>query len=1148
MPKLKIKDKSHNKLNNSLSVAKESLKPSADKKLFAREMHYQVYRIESLLNVKNKAELKQLMKTNPELSKPVFVQFLNAYEGKNVNSFIESSKQKTSEEREDLLNGIRKVIYKAQRTKLKSQVEKNKNQAKQGNEEKKMNEQISKKLNAADLENIERSIAKPIEFKKGKTDMKQIQHNYMQVVNGQRALGTHTQNCQVVFNEAVEKYKANAKKNNNTNVLQWGWRKLPWTSSSNGAKSRANEAIKKAKDHYRVFMGRITNLNKNIKDRSSEIKKKLGVFKGDIRKKLQNVIGRETWAKEHKNKSVQKKAGLEAVKAKVTAGFDKAKEHATDIDKNRNNISGLESKLQDKYKNIKTGEIKLGSRIRSVRDRISKFEKLYGASHPKVKFLKENVLKALISGKDKLRAVKNGTSDKLTDIEEKGQRLDILKSDIVLAKTQSVNQIDLLEAQISSEAKKMDVLTKHRVELHKLLEGMEMSYMAIDEFKDSASKNLDKLTENNGKIIESLEGQSKFLESAKAGSPTIGSSLWNTPGLGKWGVLGGLNLINHASRPIAYVFGQVGALWGNRAKWEDTKTITGTLGYFSGGLNGWLDSGGFSKYFDNKWAKRGMKVLNVIPGIASVGFGFATGVSTLIFKPHVVIDSMVTIFTDWKAFKGMLKEVIHYNDWAEGRYGSASGRTVGDAIVLFFSAGSSAGSAAAVTAGKAGAGVIGKSLARTIGFTKGIALESAKLGVWLVTAPFKLVKGAWKAVSHPVKFFKGSPQQLVEKASLAVEKNIDDVGKYADDIGVNASNTAIRGPLKKIKTDGLGSLSVNEAKSLIMELKKQYHSTSSMGARIKIGKLNKSLKQYIKGKYKLQAAGDLGNAAGEVVKDSVDDAGKIVKETVGKSLDDAGNIVKETVGKSADDIAKIAQEASAKRVTDLLKQKPSTIGGKATLRQHLWREIESLPKGHKSLKALAERYQQLDNYVVSSAKIAGSYVAGASEYIIQGLKNLKLRRVPLIVLKGAATAVWIPFVTLKKFLFGSKMTPVQARELLKSSTMQTKFANAQAMVDISAKINMHVKGMHFGKAIELYQAARIIGKDLGVPLSAMDSSFIAHLHRAMPASINYIGKAEDLYDPAVLGSIPDTLEVDMEYIKKSQKKAFVAIGKENNKK
>ncbi len=735
----------------------------------------------------------------------------------------------------------------------------------------------------------------------------------------------------------------------------------------------------------------------------------------------------------------------------------------------------------------------------------------------------------------------------------------------------------------------MDVLTKHRVELHKLLEGMEMSYMAIDEFKDSATKNLDKLTENNGKIIKSLEGQSKFLESAKAGGPTIGSSLWNTPGIGKFGVFGGLKyVVDYLPRYVVYGLGQIkGSLWGKRTTWKETEknSFTGALGYISGGLNGWLDSGGFSKYVDGKWAKRGMKILNVIPGVASVGIGIPTAFVTAIFKFPVVLDSMIGIFSDWKAFKGMLKEVIHYNDWAEGRFGSASGRTAGDLIAMFFTAGSSSGAAAAATAGKAGAGVLGKSFARTIGFTKGIALESAKLGVWLVTAPFKLVKGAFKAVFHPVEFFTGSPKKLVEKAALAVGKNIDDVGKYADDIGVNASNTAIREPLKKIKIDGLRSLSANEAKSLMMELKKQYHSTSSMGARIKIGKLNKSLKQYIKGKYKLQAAGDLGKVVGKTVKDSLDDAGKTAKDTMKKtdnvkgkltleSLDDAGNVIKKTVeesvddvgkvaaktvtesvddvGKvaaktvteSADDIAKIAQEASAKRVADLLEQSPSTIGGKAKLRNQLWREIESLPKGHKNLKVLAERYQQLDNYIISSAKTAQSYVVGASEHIIQGWKNLKLHEVPLIVAKGAAIAMWMPFGTLKKFLFGSKMTSVQARELLKSSIRQTKFASAQAMVDISAKINIHVKGMHFGKAIELYQAARIIGKDLGVPLSAMDTSFVGYLHKAMPASINYIGKAEDLYDPVVISSIPDTLEVDMEYIKKAQKKAMVAVERE----
>lgn len=1127
-------------ITDQLTGIKEGIsqaKDKQDKHSFANEMHYQVYRIENLMSGMNPVALKQIVMKNPGIKNPVFMQFLESMSDKKSKEFIDQAKEKTGQEREKLLSGIRKIVSKAQREKLKAQINET---AVQKKEDEKMNAQIDKKLNVQDLENIEKTIAKPMKLKKGKGVVNQIQYHYAQVVNGQRALGTHVQNCQIEFNDAIAKYKANSKKNGNTGA--WGWMKSKF-SSSNAAKSRANVAIGKARDHYRAYVGRIKTLKENIGERSKDMKNNLGVFSGDIRKKLRNFINRENWSQDQEHKVSKNKSSLEAVKGNVEKGFEKAKKQGADIDKNRNNTGRLEAKLKDRFEKTRTGKMLLGMRIRSVRDRISKFTALYGAKHPKVKYLKEKVLQALLDGKKSLNKIGDKYQTSLSDVEEKGQRMDILKADIMLEQTKTINQIDLLNAQISSDEKKLNVIAKNRLELQKLIEGMEMSFMAIDEFKDSATKNLDKLTSNNEKIIKSIDGQSKFLETAKAGGPTIGSSLWNTPGIGKWGVFGALNLVNHIPAGIAYLGGQVKGLWGNRTQWENVEnwSITGGLGKVSGGLNGWLDSGGFSKYVDGKWAKRGMKVLNVLPGIASVGTSVVTGITTAVLNTPMLLNSIGAMVTDLKLFKGMLKEVIHYNDWIEGRWGAGLGRSVGDAVAIFFTAGTSAGAAAAGNV----SGVAAKTLAYTAAFSKEILRKSANGlkvlgtvgGKIVVVTPFKIIRGALSPIQSVKNIAKGFTaagrkikyENIAKAASQAVEENT----KFIDDIGRMGADRNMKNILNKLAKKKIGSLTLNELKDLSLHLNKQMYTTSSLALRNRIGKINGALRKYIKVKPRLQIASELAENATKTA---------VVE-----------GVVKEGAKELTEQASKNTTKSLFENTADLVKQNPSTLRGQVALRNRLKLKIELLPKGHKNIKLLMEKHSQLDGYIAGSVEVARKFVAGAKPFAKNALNSLRntlknlhmpklatLKKIPPMIKTGGELAVWLPYNIIKKFIL--PMDASSAKILL--NTNGIRLTRTKAMIGLSKRINGYIKVGQLKNASNLYQAARIIGQDMGVPVAAMDSSFLGYLHRAMPATINYISKVSELHDPAVIVSLPDKLKVDMKYIKESQKKAISAYERE----
>ena len=180
----------------------------------------------------------------------------------------------------------------------------------------------------------------------------------------------------------------------------------------------------------------------------------------------------------------------------------------------------------------------LQTRTKAVRERIAQMTSVYGERDERVKYLKENVLKPLLEGEDRMKQVKEGTAAKLSDTETTHQKLDILKTDVYLGATAAAEQMQLLEKGINTLGKRIDILTKKRLELAGLLENMETAYAAVDQFEDATEKNLTNLNKSNETAVDTLGKQYDYLTKAKAADPGLGTSIWNTALVGKWGVMG----------------------------------------------------------------------------------------------------------------------------------------------------------------------------------------------------------------------------------------------------------------------------------------------------------------------------------------------------------------------------------------------------------------------------------------------------------------------------------------------------------------------------------------------------------------------------------------------------------------------------------
>lgn len=859
------------------------LKPKEARALFAKEVHYQCYRIENVLKIKDKQVVAQIAKTRPGIiAQPYLLRFFDAYGKKQVPSFIEKAKGKTAEEREKLLDGIRRVIYKAKFEKLKAAKLKQKVKKEEDAETRKLNEMLRRKLNVEELASIEASIASPFDIGKGKLNLNKVQTYYKRIILAQKAMATHTMAFQGKFGAAVKRLKKFQKKyefgwtnwRSHLGVVDWGYRKVSgivsWAvggiksifgskpKKKPSEKDKVNKLIAQARSYYKDNLERVKSLKRNIAARADQIKKGLGIYKEDVREKLKFLIGRQDWTKAKLLQREAYKKELEKKKKDLQEGFKRAQQTGKGIDRAKAGTQALDSRLRLKYSKIQTGEIHLNIRIKLVKGRIAKLEKLYGKDDHRVKEMRQKVLIPLLKGSDRMKGIKEGTARRLTAVDKKNQRLEILRADVYLGETQAAETIEALELKIKQEGGKIDVLSKQRLKLHELLEGMEMAYVAVDEFKVSIDKSLGKITKDNNKLTGVLDKQFEFLKKAKAEAPGLGSAIYNTIGIGRIGFFGALKTIG---RIPGFVVWGINRLGGGNYGWKeiDEYSVTGLIGKVQKKFDAWLKKDGFRQYSKNGWAQFFGAMGNFAAGGVNTVLSVANGLSMLIFDTTAVIESLGVLVTDWEKFKEALAHVIHLKDWKEGRADIAAGKTIGDLVILFLTAGSSAGAQAAAK----GASTAGK-MARYIGgFAKGVARETIHLPWNIAKFAYSLpgrVIGGIKGIGAFLASMKGGIKgmrlyRFLEKPAEKLVQASDDITRHLDKIPdrhLNKLSSRTRELVEKVRSQGISNASAQTLAELTKRLSVEFYA-SGWRVRNIIDPLAKGVRKYMNAKARVEA-------------------------------------------------------------------------------------------------------------------------------------------------------------------------------------------------------------------------------------------------------------------------------------------------------
>jgi len=771
-------------------VEREKAESQKSRDVFAQEMHFQCYRIENLFKTTDKNTVMEAINREPSLvTEPLLSRFLAEYKADRTNQFIEEAKGKTEAEREKLLEGIRRVLYKAKamqkeaEVKAKVETEEEKKAKEEAEKEAKNFEAMMKKdLTEGDLNNIETDLSKPLDTNKGQLDMAKVHLQYKTIIMGQKALGTYAVTFQKKAEEADKLMKSLESKKSaprrflrkHLGIVDWLGRKIAsgaryvGISDSKPDTDAINEKLKPIKKYFAQNIDRVKKLRFNIDNRAKEIKDGLGVYRGDIRERLKELIGRADWTNAMKIQKEENKKQIEIKKKELQLSLQKAKEQGDEIDDAKKNTTGLGAKLKLQTERIQGGESALDDRIKAVQERLKKLEDMYGKEDPRVLDMRKDVLIPLLEGKDTMAKVKNGTKTKLSETEERNQKLDLVKSNVYLQETQAVADIEKLELASQLEDNKIELLSKQRVELGNLIEGTEHAYSAIDQFKESVSKNLDKMTKDNGKYVDGLDKQNKVIQSLKSEEPGIGTSLLKDTFIVLW-----------VGTAVEYGINKLpgyAACWLNgkgydkemAERWSFTGMFSRGLGDLNSRASKWFDKDGFYQYKPDNWFTKGLSTVgNTILGVGGSILAAGNGLSQLFHQPTKTLDSMGEVFSDWGKFKGLLKEAFHITDYEKGRYSIGVGRTGGDIIMLFFSGGTSAGSAAA--SALANAGKFGKAFAYSKAFVGEIGRETLN---GLIVNPAK----------HIANFAKNNPKFTI-LASVATAVAILGLGIAAPLIG-----------------------------------------------------------------------------------------------------------------------------------------------------------------------------------------------------------------------------------------------------------------------------------------------------------------------------------------------------------------------------
>lgn len=1201
-------------IKEGVGAVEKGIETPAAKSLFAKEMQYQVYRIENVLNLKDSKTLRRFVKENANwYNEPILMKFLDSYEGKKTNEFIEKAKDSTVQERERLLDGIRGIIYKAKKEKYVAEKGAVKAEQEKDKEEERLKTLIEKDLGAQELTDIESSLYESLQFPKDKMDFKQVQQYYLKILTGQKALAVHAASMQEKYNASMKKVKNYYDKYENgwrhyAGVADWGWRKAKgaWGTVSGGfsryilrrkpapkppsEEDKINDLVKKATEHYDNSMGRVKNLKNNLLSRSNELKLGLGTFKGNLRDKLKTLIARGDWTKA---KQVEKEILQEQLKKQKEAleeSLKKAQTQGDEIDNAKKGTGRLSADLQKKYTAIEGGETNLNQRIQAVLVRVKQLETYYGSNDPRVRNIRENVLLPLTQSRDKIKTAKENTQVQITDTDKKNQKLDILKADTYVAETASIEQISKLNLQITSEGRKIGLLKDQRLELHKLLEGMEFAYAAVDEFKDNVGKNLDKMNDNNNKTVDALGKQMAALKKTQVRPPGMGTSLYNTVGVGKWGLYGAAIELpfKHAPRTVGYLGAK---LFGSDVKWKDTEkwTLPGLVEAAVAPYDKWLDKGAFSQYVkkDSHWFwKLTTKQANFSAGAFGMVTGVIRGANALIFETPKVLDSIELMATDWKYTKEAFKGIINYHHLEKGQYSIWAGKTTADVVVLVLTAGSSAAAQAGAKAA-AISGRVGR-LAKALAYTKGFAGEMGRI---VVVAP-------GRAGSRVLTYFKEAGV-IKGTAKLAVTPVVAAyrIGRYGFDVmrgivtgkgmqfayrtrlarmvgeGGSAANPVQGSKLHRLweKTDGIAKSNkfkgTDKFKRTELDSIIKNSDIDNLFRRVQNGELSKLT---------LEELGILHQGIGSLMYKQ--GTGLIARTRLEGFRNSLGRYMNGRMKAEA-----LEQTLNFKRAhVALLQQQPTTVRGVHELKGQIEKRLidinDEIPRlesrikriqqgtvGKAALKhwsdklnninvekiALQAKYKQLNYWEILKNKPA-QMIASAKTKLQSFTPTLKGKSKLEVVAelgKFATAPLWMPYryagrIFKRYYEFYTKPDAAKATAALEKALAQKgapklgssadALTNLKAFSDASAEINTLLKAGQIKEAVKFYQSARIYANSLNppIPFAALDRSFMGHLHRLAPATANYFSKTLDLTDPDRINGLPEQITINGEEWKK----------------
>ncbi|MBA4336392.1 hypothetical protein C0416_01275 [bacterium] len=709
---------------------------------FAKEMHFQVYRIENVLqgfDVEKLKVLKENENTKALLKDPQLATFLGSLNDKKSEKFIDDAKNKSVAEREKLLEGVRKLIFRAS---LEAKKTEGANRE-MVEEEAEVKKTFEAKLEDSDITNIENNLATPFELKDPKMiGLNKLQNYYTSVMNGQRVFEHYVNSMQVQYKSAISKYEAYNKRHSKRDVagiFYWIGRKIkPGKKGS----TKVNEAIAPARNRFNEDFNKFKTVKSRIDERSKEIKDGLLLYKKSVRAELKDRISKSEWTKAREEEALGLQEKRKDKKAELSTYLLDLGKKDDEISLAKQDKSKLSDALRERYEKIEYGADGFETRKTAVEARIKQLEKVYGADSEQVKNAKSKILQPVLEGKAKVLLLKLNVGEKLTDAEQDNQKLDLLQADIFMEKTGVMGQIEGLTSEIDKKQQEIGRIIDIRKNLEQILENMEVSYMAVDEFKSSVDSNLDKVLDGNSKVSDDITLQNEAFKNLKVTEPGFFTSLWNTGVIGKWGALGGLKVItNDAPKYIVnkITFGKI-SNWG-------LGTLTGKLyegaeWLYNKSNNGFKNTSGFLSIFPGTAA--------VLTGVLKSAAGLVNGVGMLASSPDKVFKGL-----DSLTLKTLGKSLIHLDEWKKNPLG-ALGESIGDVVAIFFTAGSGKAASAAGVATQAG-----KSAAWA--GAKAFALEIARKTVTLPANLFHFAKDIVLA-------FRGAGQGVWGATGLFLDK------------------------------------------------------------------------------------------------------------------------------------------------------------------------------------------------------------------------------------------------------------------------------------------------------------------------------------------------------------------------------------------